>query len=108
MKFTKFQLIALYIFAGVLFIFGLYVLLQDVHLVGNHSVWNRALGGLCLFFAITMMFPIQVAYVIKLLRESAGLVWGFRKGEIPPPPDIRPGTPVTDEHKTPDQNELKG
>jgi hypothetical protein len=108
MNLTKTQLILLYVFASILFAFGMFVLIKDVHLIGAHSNWNRGIGSASLFFSLTMMFPVQIAYVLKLVKETAPMLWGFRKGEVPPPtPDIKPGTPITDEQKIDDSN-LKG
>jgi hypothetical protein len=111
-QFSKFQLGALFVFSTLLFAFGMFVLFRDIHIVGEHSNWNRTIGGLSLAISLCLMFPLQMAMAFKLIRENVPLLFGFRKGEIPPPtPEIKPGTPVPSiikDEEEKDDSTLKG
>lgn len=106
MKFSKWQLIALFLFGTAMFSLGIVIIVKDMHIVGAHSYWNKVIGSFFMVFSMCTLFPVQTALALKMLKENIGTLiptFGYRKGEIPPPTGIEPGTPV-DESKTSNQS----
>lgn len=97
----------LYLLATAMFSLGVWILVVDAHVVGTHSLWNKAIGVCLMMTSMCAMFPIQMAGALKML---APLVFGWRKGEVPPPEGVAPGTPVDAvvNKKPTDDTELRG
>jgi hypothetical protein len=56
----------------VLFAFGLYIIVRDVHLAGVAHSTNAWLGGIAIVLGLSLILPGQIAAALKMIKDNLG------------------------------------